>query len=93
MVSSANARLADAFDRVMVLAPMPTGYGTIPGVEDDVAAMQLTAMVHLSTPDEESVLAIGPNPYDPDRRGPAADAGRLQGIRLAPKINEMWDDI
>ncbi len=92
MVSSTNARLADAFDRVIVLAPMPTGYGTIPGVEDDVAAMQLTAMVHLSSPDDESVQAIGPNPYDSDRRGPAAAVGKLQGNRIAPMINAMWAD-
>ena len=90
MVSSANARLANGYQRVIVLAPMPTGYGAIPGVEDDVSAMRQTASVCLFSPDEGSVLAIGPNPYDPDRRGPAAAAGRLQGIRLAPTVEAMW---
>jgi NTE family protein len=90
MVSSANARLADGFERVIVLAPMPTGYGAIPGVEDDVAVMQDEASVCLLSPDEESVRAIGPNPYDPDRRGPAAAAGKLQGVRMAPTVNAMW---
>jgi NTE family protein len=90
MVSSANARLADGYERVIVLAPMPTGWGEIPGVEDDVAAMQQEASVCLLSPDEGSALAIGPNPYDPDRRGPAAMAGRLQGIRMAPTITRMW---
>jgi NTE family protein len=90
MVSSANARLADSFQRVIVLAPMPTGYGAIPGVGDDVAAMQAVARVCLLSPDEESVLAIGPNPYDPDRRGPAAAAGRLQGVHMAPTVGAMW---
>jgi NTE family protein len=90
MVSSANARLADSFQRVIVLAPMPTGYGAIPGVEDDVAALQAVARVCLLSPVEESVLAIGPNPYDPDRRGPAAAAGRLQGVRMAPTVGAMW---
>jgi NTE family protein len=90
MVSSANARLADGYERVIVLAPMPTGYGAIPGVEDDVAAMQDQASVCFLSPDEESVLAIGPNPYDPDRRGPAAGAGRLQGVRMAPTVEAMW---
>jgi NTE family protein len=90
MVSSANARLADGYQRVIVLAPMPTGYGEIPGVEDDVAAMQQEANVCLLSPDEGSILAIGPNPYDPDRRGPAAEAGRLQGRRMAPTIQAMW---
>ena len=90
MVSSANARLADGYGRVIVLAPMPTGYGTIPGVEDDVAAMQEQSSVCLLSPDEGSILAIGPNPYDPDRRGPAAAAGRLQGVRMAPTVDAMW---
>jgi NTE family protein len=90
MVSSANARLADGYQRVIVLAPMPTGYGSIPGVEDDVAVMQKDASVCLLSPDEDSVQAIGPNPYDPDRRGPAAIAGRLQGTRMATTIASVW---
>ena len=90
MVSSANARLADGYQRVIVLAPMPTGFGEIPGVEADVAVMQEEASVCLMSPDEESVLAIGPNPYDPDRRGPAAAAGRLQGVRMGPTVEAMW---
>ncbi|HEX3795979.1 MAG TPA: patatin-like phospholipase family protein [Acidimicrobiales bacterium] len=90
MVSSANARLADGYQRVIVLAPMPTGYGAIPGVGEDVAVMQERASVCLLSPDEESVLAIGPNPYDPDRRGPAAEAGKLQGLRMAPTVKAMW---
>jgi NTE family protein len=90
MVSSANARLAGGYQRVLVLAPMPTGYGEIPGVQDDVAAMQAEASVCLLSPDEGSILAIGPNPYDPDRRGPAAAAGRRQGIGMASTVNAMW---
>ena len=90
MVSSANVRLADGFERVIVLAPMPAGYGAIPGVEEDVAMMQEDARVCLLSPDEESVLAIGPNPYDPDRRGPAAEAGKLQGIRMAATVSALW---
>jgi NTE family protein len=90
MVSSTNARLADGYQRVIVLAPMPAGFGSIPGVEDDVAAMQEDATVCLLSPDEESVRAIGPNPYDPERRGPAAVAGRLQGTRMASTIDAVW---
>jgi NTE family protein len=90
MVSSANARLAGGYQRVIVLAPMPAGYGEIPGVEDDIAAMREEASVCLLSPDEGSVLAIGPNPYDPDRRGAAAEAGKLQGIRMAPAVDAMW---
>jgi NTE family protein len=90
MVSSTNARLADGYKQVIVLAPMPSGYGSIPSVEDDVAVMQNNASVCLLSPDEESVRAIGPNPYDPDRRGPAAVAGRLQGMQIATTIGSAW---
>jgi NTE family protein len=90
MVSSTNARLADGYKQVIVLAPMPSGYGSIPSVEDDVSVMQNNASVCLLSPDEESVRAIGPNPYDPDRRGPAAVAGRLQGMQIATTIGSAW---
>ena len=90
MVSSTNARLADGYERVIVLAPMPAGYGAIPGVEDDVAVMQEEAKVCLLSPDEESVRAIGPNPYDPGRRGQAAEAGKIQGVRMAPTVGAAW---
>ncbi len=90
MVSSANARLADGYQRVLVLAPMPAGYGAIPGVEADVAALQTDARAVLLTPDEESIRAIGPNPYDASRRAPAASAGRSQGVRLAREVGDVW---
>jgi len=90
MVSSANASLADGHERIIVLAPMPAGFGTIPGVEEDVAALQEQATVVLFSPDEQGTLAIGPNPYDPSRRGPAAEAGESQGLRMAPIVEEMW---
>jgi NTE family protein len=90
MVSSANAHLADGYERVIILAPMPTCFGDIPGAEDDVIAMQQQPTVVPFSPDEESVLAIGPNPYDPSRRGPAAAAGTLPGLRVASIVEAMW---
>ncbi len=90
MVSSANARLADGYRRVIVLAPMPAGYGAIPGVEADVATMRTDARVILVTPDEGSIQAIGPNPYDASRRAPAASAGRTQGVRMATEAEDVW---
>lgn len=90
MVSTANARLADDHGRVVIVAPMPAGHGEIPGAAEDAAAMSARAAVRLIVPDEQSVAAIGPNPYDPDRRGPAAVAGRTQGAALADTIATMW---
>ncbi len=59
MVSSANARLAQGYERVVVIAPMPQGYGAIPGAAQDVAAMSQHTEVLLVAPDESSIAAIG----------------------------------
>lgn len=90
MVSSTNARLADGYDRVVILAPMPSGYGSIPGAVEDAAAMSAKANVFLVTPDEQSLAAIGPNPYDPTRRSAVATAGRAQSRSIAAAIQAMW---
>jgi NTE family protein len=64
MVSAANARLANGYERVLVIAPVPKGHAGIPSAHQDVEVMRATAKVELITPDPQSVHAIGPNPYD-----------------------------
>ncbi len=90
MVSATNARLADGYERVVILAPMPTGYGSIPGATEDAAAMSANANVLLITPNEQSIATIGPNPYDSTRRNVVATVGRAQGRSIAPAIQTMW---
>lgn len=90
MVSSTNLRLAEGHERVVVLAPHPTGYGLIPGAAEDAAALSVDANVSLVTPDKQSVAAIGPNMYDPTRRSAVAAAGRAQGRSIAVAIQAMW---
>jgi NTE family protein len=90
MVSAANARVADGYDRVVVIAPMPWAFGEIPGAAEDVAAISRNAAVMLASPDERSTAAIGPNPFDPERRGPAALAGREQGVEEAGAVDALW---
>ncbi len=90
MVSSTNSRLADGYERVVILAPLPIGYSSIPGAMEDAAAMSANANVSLVMPDEQSVAAIGPNMYDPTRRSAAATAGRAQGRSIAAAIQTMW---
>jgi NTE family protein len=90
MVSTANARLADGYDRVVVIAPMPWAFGEIPGAVEDVAAMSGGAAVLLTAPDERSTAAIGPNPFDPERSASAASAGREQGIEAAGAVGVLW---
>jgi NTE family protein len=90
MVSATNARLAEGHERVVILAPMPIGYGSIPGAAEDAAAMSTNANVSLIVPDERSVAAIGPNIYDPTRRSAAATAGKAQGRSIAVTIQTLW---
>ncbi|MDR9855296.1 patatin-like phospholipase family protein [Paenibacillus sp. VCA1] len=90
MVSTTNARLAEGYERIVILSPMPKGFGSIPGAEEDAADMRASAEVYLITPDERSVAAIGPNPYDPTRRDVTAIAGREQGRNMAEAVLAMW---
>jgi NTE family protein len=90
MVSAANARLAEGYDHVVVIAPIPVGYGSIPGAAEDVAGMCSQAQALLVAPDEQSVAAIGPNIYDPQRRAKAATAGRTQGEQFAGAVGAIW---
>jgi NTE family protein len=90
LVSTTNARLAETHERIVILAALPSGNGQIPGPAEDAAALSAQASVVLVTPDEESTTAIGPNVLDPARRGPAATAGRAQGVRLADTVSAMW---
>jgi NTE family protein len=41
--------------------------------------------------DAAPIAAIGPNPLDPARRGPALEAGRRQGRALVDTVREFWD--
>ena len=90
MVSAANAMLAAGHDRIVVIAPMPEGYAGIPSAQDDVALLSRNARAVLVTPDDTSRASIGPNPYDPTRAKPAADAGRKQGHTIAATVAAIW---
>lgn len=90
MVSTTNARQATGHDTIVILAPMPAGYGQIPGAAEDAEILAERAEVCLIAPDEHSIEAIGPNPYDPGRRKAAAQAGRAQGEALAGKASTLW---
>jgi NTE family protein len=83
MVSSTNALLADGFDDILVIAPLPKSHAGIPTVQQDLERLRVHADVHLIIPNAASKTAIGKNIYDPSRRAAAADAGRTQGHAAA----------
>lgn len=90
MVSSTNAFLANSYDKVVILSPMPQKYGLVPSVKDDAEEMKKSATVSLIIPDNDSILAIGKNPYDPAFAASSANAGFEQGIRESAGVYKTW---
>lgn len=64
-------------------SPSPWGTGTVAEIEAFPGA---TLAVFA---DDEALAAFGPNPLDPACRKPAAQAGRVQGRREAPRVAEF----
>jgi len=90
MVSSTNAHLADCYNKVVILSPMPQKYGLVSSVREDVAEMQKESTVSLIVPNEDSILAIGKNPYDPTHTALSAKAGFNQGLKEVSAIYKIW---
>jgi NTE family protein len=88
MRSSANADLAQGYDRLVVLAPIPRGFGPMSSVDAQVTGM--VSRVAVVSPDAGSRAAIGRNVLDPAARAPSAKAGRAQAATVASRIAEVW---
>jgi NTE family protein len=88
MRSPANADLAEGYERVVVLAPIPRGAGPLTSVDAQVTAM--VARVAVVSPDQGSRAAIGRNVLDPAARAPSAQAGRAQAAAVADQLREVW---
>jgi NTE family protein len=88
MRSAANADLAQGYDRLVVLAPIPRGFGPMASVDAQVTGM--VSRVAVVSPDADSRRAIGRNVLDPAARAPSAKAGRAQAATVAGQIAEVW---
>ena len=76
-----NIQLASGSATVLVLSPMGLTNAD-PGVLDDLDELRRQGTeVVLIAPDDTSNATLAMGPLDPATRKPAADAGRLQGIR------------
>lgn len=64
--------------------------GNCLGRRRDAASVSADSSIFLVTPDEKSVAAIGPNPYDPTHRSIVAVAGRVQGRSIVADIQAVW---
>jgi NTE family protein len=89
MRSAANADLAQGYERLVVLAPIPRGVGPMASVDAQVTAM--VARVAVVSPDAASKTAIGKNVLDPAARAPSARAGRAQAAAVAAQVAEVWN--
>jgi NTE family protein len=89
MRSAANADLAEGYDRLVVLAPIPRGFGPMASVDAQVTGM--VSRVAVVSPDADSRRAIGRNVLDPAARAPSAKAGRAQAVTLAERVAEVWN--
>jgi NTE family protein len=89
MRSAANADLAQNYDRVVVLAPIPRGVGPMASVDAQVTGM--VSRVAVVSPDRDSRTAIGRNVLDPAARAPSAEAGRAQAASVAQRVAEVWN--
>jgi NTE family protein len=88
MRSAANADLAEGYDRVVVLAPIPRGAGPLASVDAQVTG--LVARVAVVSPDAASKQAIGKNVLDPAARAASARAGRAQAVAEVAKVADVW---
>jgi NTE family protein len=88
MRSAANADLAQGYDRLVVLAPIPRGFGPMASVDAQVTGM--VSRVAVVAPDSGSRTAIGRNVLDPAARAPSAKAGRAQAASVAERVAEAW---
>ena len=89
MRSAANADLAQGYDRLVVLAPIPRGIGPMASVDAQVTGM--VSRVAVVSPDADSKRAIGRNVLDPAARAPSARAGRAQAATVAARIADVWN--
>ena len=88
MRSAANADLAQGYDRLVVLAPIPRGFGPMASVDAQVTGMVVAGRRRLpgrGQPDGDRPQRAGSR-----GPGPSAEAGRAQAASVAERIAEVW---
>jgi NTE family protein len=89
--SAANADLAAGCARVVIVAPLVSGYGPIASPVNQARALaEAGARVAVIKPDKAALRAIGRNVLDPARRPAAAQAGFAQAASVAAETEAVW---
>lgn len=90
MRAPANVDLAADYDRVVVLAPIMTGFRRETRVAAQIAALPSTTRHVVVSPDAQASAAIGRNVLDVSKRAGAARAGRKQAADVVVEIARTW---
>jgi NTE family protein len=89
--SAAHADLAAGCARVVILAPLVSGYGPIASPVNQARTLaEAGARVTVIKPDKAALRAIGRNVLDPARRPAAAQAGYAQAASVAAETEAVW---
>ncbi|MFI7678004.1 patatin-like phospholipase family protein [Actinophytocola sp. NPDC049390] len=91
--SGTNADLAAGYDKVVVLAPIPRGFGPMPGAAAHIERLRReSSAVTLVSPDAEALRAFGRNVLDPAKRADAARAGLRQAASVVSAVRAAWSE-
>jgi NTE family protein len=91
MHSACNASLASGRARVVILAPIPTGFGVLPSVAKEAAQLRSEgSSVVVLSPDAQARRAMGRNSLDPSRRPVSAREGHRQAAAAAAEVSKVW---
>jgi NTE family protein len=89
--SAANADLAAGCERIIVIAPLASGFGPLASPVNQARALSAAgALVTVIKPDKAALRAIGRNVLDPARRPAAALAGYAQAESVAHEAKAVW---
>jgi NTE family protein len=87
--STANVDLAEGYDTVVVLAPIPRSWSKASSIRAQLERTGATRTAVVK-PDEAAVADIGKNVLDPAKRADAARAGLRQAPAEVEKARAAW---
>ena len=90
--SGTNADLAAGYDKVVVLAPIPRGFGPMSGAAAHIERLRRASAVALVSPDADALRAFGRNVLDPAKRADAARAGLRQAASVVSSVRAVWSE-
>jgi NTE family protein len=91
MRSAVNANLATGCARVVILAPITSGFGAVQSVGQQAAALRTAGSeVVVVSPTRQAKQRMGRNSLDPSQRAAAAEAGHRQAAQEVDRVAAVW---